>query len=114
MGCINSMPGGGRGKRAKASSKIEEGESATSSGDGDSISGYIMKKRIAKESQIGLQLDHPHLIEFRGVLEIPGRGMALVLELATGGSLRKLLIPCSAKTISFFRAKTCADSHSTV
>ena len=46
-----------------------------------------MKKRIQKESEIGLQLDHPHLIEFHGLLEIPGRGMALVLELATGGSL---------------------------
>eukprot|EP01043_Picozoa_sp_COSAG02_P062007 COSAG02_NODE_8453_length_2567_cov_2.266613_1_plen_696_part_00 len=50
-----------------------------------------MKERIQKEARIGLQLDHPHLIQFHGLLEVPRRGMALVLQLATGGALRTVL-----------------------
>ena len=34
---------------------------------------------------------HPNLIRLFGVLEIPDRGLALVLELADGGALRQVL-----------------------
>eukprot|EP01047_Picozoa_sp_COSAG01_P017783 COSAG01_NODE_949_length_12505_cov_3.853539_2_plen_758_part_00 len=50
-----------------------------------------MRRRIHKEAQIGLRLDHPHLLHMHGLLKWPRRGMALVLEFAQGGSLRQML-----------------------
>eukprot|EP01046_Picozoa_sp_COSAG06_P075089 COSAG06_NODE_23283_length_697_cov_0.730769_1_plen_40_part_10 len=38
-----------------------------------------------------MQLRHPNLIRLYGVLEVPTRGLSLVLELAAGGSLRSVL-----------------------
>ena len=44
--------------------------------------------QIIKEAQLGVRLqEHPNLIRLFGVLEIPDRGLALVLELADGGAL---------------------------
>ena len=41
---------------------------------------------------MGVRLqEHPNLIGLFGVLEIPDRGLALVLELADGGALRQVL-----------------------
>jgi len=41
---------------------------------------------------LGVRLqEHPNLIGLFGVLEIPDRGLALVLELADGGALRQVL-----------------------
>ena len=41
---------------------------------------------------MGVRLqEHPNLIRLFGVLEIPDRGLALVLELADGGALRQVL-----------------------
>jgi serine/threonine protein kinase len=50
-----------------------------------------MRESILEEARLGLRLDHPHLIQLHGVLQIPQRGLAIVLELAHGGSLRAIL-----------------------
>eukprot|EP01048_Picozoa_sp_COSAG05_P000121 COSAG05_NODE_3_length_51333_cov_129.132080_21_plen_1016_part_00 len=49
------------------------------------------RQQIAREAQLGMQLRHPNLIRLYGVLEVPTRGLSLVLELAAGGSLRSVL-----------------------
>ena len=51
----------------------------------------MMPAQILKEARLGLRLDHRHLIQLFGVLEIPQTGLVLVLELAAGGSLRAVL-----------------------
>ena len=51
-----------------------------------------LRKQIIKEAQLGVRLQqHPNLIRLFGVLEIPNKGLSLVLELAEGGSLRQIL-----------------------
>jgi hypothetical protein len=50
-----------------------------------------LREQILREARLGLRLDHPNLIQLFGVLEIPAHGLALVLELADGGSLRTVL-----------------------
>eukprot|EP01047_Picozoa_sp_COSAG01_P028198 COSAG01_NODE_1887_length_8982_cov_15.771474_4_plen_441_part_00 len=50
-----------------------------------------LRKQIELEALLGMRLDHPNLIKLFGVLQVHGRGLALVLELAEGGSLRAVL-----------------------
>ena len=50
-----------------------------------------LRRTIMAEARLGLRLEHPNLVNLYGVLEIPQRGIALVLELCTGGSLRSVL-----------------------
>eukprot|EP01048_Picozoa_sp_COSAG05_P010932 COSAG05_NODE_995_length_6259_cov_2.194805_1_plen_527_part_00 len=44
-----------------------------------------------KEVEMGAQLQHKHLVRLFGVLRLPGNKVALMLELAEGGSLRQVL-----------------------
>ena len=55
-----------------------------------------LRKQIEQEAMVGMRLDHEHLIRLFGVLQIPARGLALVLELAEGGSLRAVLSDVAA------------------
>jgi hypothetical protein len=50
-----------------------------------------LRQQIMAEVRLGLRLDHDNLIQLFGVLEIPARGLALVMELADGGSIRTVL-----------------------
>jgi hypothetical protein len=50
-----------------------------------------LRQQILREARLGLRLEHPNLVQLYGVLQIPARGLALVLELAEGGSLRAVL-----------------------
>ena len=55
-----------------------------------------LRQQIIEEARIGLRLQHAHLVELYGILEIPSHGLALVLELAEGGSLRAVLTDTAA------------------
>ena len=57
---------------------------------GHSVSGAV-RDQIVQEIRIGARLEHVNLIQMFGTIEIPGHGMALVMELASGGSLRDVL-----------------------
>ena len=50
-----------------------------------------MRRQMIQELWVGQQLWHPNLIRLFGVVELPERGPALLMELATGGSLRDVL-----------------------
>jgi len=56
-------------------------------------------EQIVKEARLGHRLQHPNLIEFFGVLQIPRRGLALVLEFADGGSLWSVLSDLEAHPV---------------
>ena len=49
-----------------------------------------LRGQIAQEAQLGAKLRHPNLVQLYGVLEVE-QGVALVLEIAGGGSLRDVL-----------------------
>jgi serine/threonine protein kinase len=49
------------------------------------------RKKIMQEARLGQRLEHPNLIRLFGIVEFSGRGLALVLELAHGGSLQHVL-----------------------
>lgn len=49
------------------------------------------RQQMIQELQVGQQLRHPNLIRLFGMVQLPGRGPALLMELATGGSLRDVL-----------------------
>ena len=53
--------------------------------------GGRIRGKIEEELALGINLVHPNLIRIYGILEVPQVGLALVLELATGGSLRAVL-----------------------
>lgn len=63
---------------------------------GSQASDKTLHQQILQEARTGLRLQHPHLIELFGVLEIPQHGLSLVLELADGGSLRSVLTDTAA------------------
>eukprot|EP01043_Picozoa_sp_COSAG02_P049345 COSAG02_NODE_4946_length_4801_cov_2.406423_1_plen_931_part_00 len=48
-------------------------------------------EQIIQEARMLHRLQHPHLVELFGILEIPEHGFSLVMELADGGSLRDVL-----------------------
>jgi serine/threonine protein kinase len=46
---------------------------------------------IVQEMRVGARLQHENVIQMFGTIEIPGHGMVLMMELASGGSLRDVL-----------------------
>jgi hypothetical protein len=57
---------------------------------GHAVSG-VARDQILQEIYIGARLHHANLIQLFGVVEVPGHGMVLAMELASGGSLRDVL-----------------------
>ncbi len=49
------------------------------------------RQQMIRELQVGQQLRHPNLIRLFGLVLLPERGPALLMELAAGGSLRDAL-----------------------
>jgi serine/threonine protein kinase len=49
------------------------------------------RRQIEQELLVGQRLHHPNLTRLFGMVELPDRGPALVMELAAGGSLRNVL-----------------------
>jgi serine/threonine protein kinase len=50
-----------------------------------------VRDQIVHEIRIGARLQHVNLVQMFGTITIPGQGMVLVMELASGGSLRDVL-----------------------
>ena len=49
------------------------------------------RSRFVREAQIVKELDHPHIVQVHHLLELPSGGLALVMDLVEGTSLRTLL-----------------------
>ncbi len=57
---------------------------------GRAVSGAV-RDQILQEVRIGARLQHENLVRLFGTIEVPEYGMVLVMELASGGSLRDVL-----------------------
>jgi receptor-interacting serine/threonine-protein kinase 2 len=49
------------------------------------------RHRVLQEFHVGSMVRHANLVRIFGAIEVPGHGLALVMELAHGGSLRHVL-----------------------
>ena len=54
-----------------------------------------MRSMIVDEARTAARVQHEHCVRLFGVVELPRKGPAMVMELARGGSLRDVLDDCT-------------------